>query len=116
MENLPVFDLETALEYVGGEHSLLVEVIQTCLDGQQSHLEKIRTALKAGDAKTLERAAHQLKGSLLLLSAQTASAAAQSLEDLGREGALVDAKHTVERLENEMRRLTEALESFLATV
>ena len=116
MTNLRVFDLEEALDHVGGEHSLLVEVAQTCLSDYEEALVQIRAALKASDGKQLEKTAHKLKGSLLTLAAYAASDAAQSLENLGNEGIPRDAGEALSRLENEMKSLTTALESLLASL
>lgn len=102
-------DEEAALERAGGEHSLLVELANMCLADTPDALENIRSAVASGDAKGVQRAAHKLKGSLLVLAADPASDAAYRLETLGAEGSLDNAATALATLEQELDRLLPAL-------
>ncbi len=102
-------DQEAALERAGGEHSLLVELANMCLADTPDALESIRTAVEGGDAKGVQRAAHKLKGSLLVLAADPASEAAYRLETIGAEGTLDNAAAALSTLEVELDRLRPAL-------
>lgn len=102
-------DEEAALERAGGEHDLLVELANMCLADTPDALESIRTAVASGDAKGIQRAAHKLKGSLLVLAADPASDAAYRLETLGAEGSLDNAATALATLEQELERLIPAL-------
>ena len=113
----PIDEAE-ALERVGGERSLLVELASMCLADTPAALESIRGALAGGDARSLQRAAHKLKGSLLVLAAESASEAASRLEALGASGSLDKAAAALATLERELDRLrpvlTELAESEVA--
>lgn len=102
-------DEEAALERAGGEHSLLVELANMCIADTPDALEMIRSAVASGDAKGIQRAAHKLKGSLLVLAADPASEAAYRLETLGAEGSLDNAATALSTLEQELDRLLPAL-------
>ncbi len=102
-------DEEAALERVGGEHELLAELANMCLVDTPDALEAIRSAVAGSDAQAVQRTAHRLKGSLLVLAADPASEAAYRLEALGAEGALDTAAAALAQLEVEIARLLPAL-------
>jgi CheY-like chemotaxis protein len=104
-------DEGAALERAGGERALLVELAGMFLSDAPVVVETIRDALADGDAKAVQRAAHKLKGSLLVLAADPASHAALRLETLGAQGALDQAAAALEALEREIERLKPALAS-----
>ena len=102
-------DEEAALECAGGEYSLLVELASMCLADTPDALDSIRSAVAELDAKGIQRAAHKLKGSLLVLAADPASDAACRLEALGAEGTLDSVAVALATLEQELERLKPAL-------
>jgi len=102
-------DEEAALDRAGGEHSLLVELANMCLAETPDALDSIRSAVADGDAKAIQRTAHKLKGSLLVLAADPASEAAYRLETLGAEGTLDKVAAALSNLEQELERLQPAL-------
>jgi len=104
----PIDEAE-ALERVGGARSLLVELAGMCLADTPNALSSIRGALAGGDARSLQRAAHKLKGSLLVLAADDASEAASRLEALGASGSLGNAAAALATLEHEIDRLRPVL-------
>ena len=77
-----VLDRATALARVGGDLDLLKEIAALFLDEYPRELDEIRKAQAAGDAYTLERAAHGLKGSVANFGAAPAVDAAFQLEQL----------------------------------
>jgi signal transduction histidine kinase/CheY-like chemotaxis protein/HPt (histidine-containing phosphotransfer) domain-containing protein len=102
-------DEMAALERAGGDHALLVDLAGMCLSDGLTALERIREGLVGKDSKAIERAAHKLKGSLLVLAADPASEAAYRLEALGAQGALDQAADALAALERELERLRPAL-------
>ncbi len=102
-------DEEAALERAGGEHALLVELANMCLADTPDALDSIRSAVHERDGKAIQRAAHKLKGSLLVLAADPASEAAYRLETLGAEDTLDNVAKALEALEQELARLQPAL-------
>ena len=81
-----VLDRAAALARVGGDLDLLKEIAALFLDEYPQALVDMRKALATGDAKTIERSAHGLKGSVANFGARTAVDAAFELEQLGRTG------------------------------
>lgn len=57
-----IFDRKTALEQMGGDEELMVELVELFLEDLPERLQEIEAALAAGDAEALSRAAHTLKG------------------------------------------------------
>ena len=75
-------------------------------------LPEIRAAAGAGDASTVEKKAHRLKGTVLYLGAEAAVAAVARVEALGRSGDLSDAAAALRSMETELARLAEALQPY----
>jgi HPt (histidine-containing phosphotransfer) domain-containing protein len=80
-----------ALESVGGDESLLNEVMQIFLVESPTLVTQMEEALLHHDPRMLELAAHSLKGELGYLGVPEASEAAQELEDAGRTGEMEGA-------------------------
>jgi two-component system sensor histidine kinase/response regulator len=108
-----VFDPQIALERIDGDRELLVEVAELFRRDCPKILDEIREAIARGDAKTLEREAHKLKGALGALGAPAASEAAQNLEQLGSREDIIAAAAACSLLEAELNRLAPELESFV---
>ena len=78
------------------------------------YLDRIGTALSAGDGTALQIAAHTLKGAVGNLSAGTSFAAASRLEELAWAGNLTDAAAGLTAFTAELDRLRPALRALLA--
>ena len=96
---IAVLDRAVALERVGGDSELLQEMAQLFLDEYPSQLEAVRAAVRARDARALERSAHSLKGSVGNFGAAAALEAALRMELLGRRGELQDVEQAMRSLE-----------------
>jgi PAS domain S-box-containing protein len=108
----PVFDVAAVLDSLGGDSELLREVAGIFLAQLPKHMEKIRKAISDRDAKTLDRAAHALKGSAANLLAQGVVGAASRLEEVGRSGSVAGSKEALASLEEELGKLELALGEF----
>jgi HPt (histidine-containing phosphotransfer) domain-containing protein len=108
-EEIRPLDEDVALERAGGDHALLVDLASMCLSDGPAAVQRIREGLEGHDSKAVERAAHKLKGSLLVLAADPASEAAYRVEALGAQGALDQAAAALAALERELDRLRPAL-------
>jgi two-component system sensor histidine kinase/response regulator len=108
-----VFDLATALTYVGGDRDLLDELVAIFTKDAPAQMEAIRDAIAAGDPAEVMRAAHTLKGALKVLGASAAASLAQRLEAVGRAGDLREAEEMGAELDREVDRL---LRSFSPSV
>lgn len=104
-----VLDPDVILERVGGDVQFLQELAVIFVDDCPKLLGDIRTAIQSGDLRSLEHAAHTLKGSVANFGAEPARAAALRLEMLGRTGDLKPAPEACAVLEHEIARFTQAL-------
>ena len=111
-----VLDRDALFERVGGDIEFLQEIAGLFLEDCPKLLAEIRGAVASGDAHTLERAAHTLKGSIANFGAEAAREAALRLESLGRTGNLSPAQEAYSALETEVGRFTSALESLSAEI
>src|SRR5262249_58928334 len=108
-----VFELQTALARVGGKPALLKQLVAIFAQQTPTLLMAVQAAIAQHDGPALQRAAHTLKGSVGTFAAQAAVAAAQRLEDLGRQGDLTQAEAAYGQLGYEMTRLEQALQDAL---
>jgi len=105
----PVFDRAATLARVDDNRELLQEIIGLFFDEIPGLLSAIQESITHCDAKTLERAAHTLKGAVGNFSAKAAQQAALRLEMMGRSGDLTTVKEAYVELEKEVARLGDAL-------
>jgi two-component system sensor histidine kinase/response regulator len=106
-----VLERATALARVGGDLDLLKEIAALFLDEYPRELDEIHKALAAGDAQTLERSAHGLKGSVANFGPRAAVDAAFQLEQLGKAGKLDQAPPVLAELERTLACLHTELSS-----
>ncbi len=108
-DNPDIFDRSEALSRADGDARLLSEIVDLFLDELPQLIDEIQRRISAADAVGLERAAHRLKGSVGNLGAKPAFEAAQTLEDMGREGKLTQVGEAFELLRDQVTRLERAL-------
>ena len=104
-----IFDRAAFLERLDGDFELLDELVETFRAECPRLLSETRTAVSLGDGRSLERAAHALKGSVSNFCAPAAFEAARRLEQMGREGDLTRAGDALVALEVEVDRFQAAL-------
>ena len=104
-----VLDVARLEQNVEGDPETLREVVDAFLRDRPARERELAEALKQGDAPTLARAAHTMKGMLMSLAATPAAETALRLEILARCGNLDDARGLIEELTGELDRLTPAL-------
>lgn len=104
-----LFDQDAALARVEGDAELLLEILEVFLDDSPRLLIRIREALRRKDLKTVEQAAHTLKGSVGNFCAPAAYEAALRLELIGREGKLDRSEEAWIELERAIQQLRPAL-------
>lgn len=104
------FDLDEALERVGGDQELLKEIADLFLEDAPGLVDGIRAAIEKKDPEALQRAAHSLKGSVANFGAEETVALAFQLEQMGREGAVDDGAEAVfALLEAELQQVYDGL-------
>jgi CheY-like chemotaxis protein/HPt (histidine-containing phosphotransfer) domain-containing protein len=104
------YDKPFALDRVGGDEDLFSELVAVFLAESPGALARVHEAVSSGDPEAIIEAAHALKGSMGILAASDAVAAAQAVETLGQSGDLQGLQEATAALSVEVRRLTSALE------
>ena len=92
----------------------VVELLELFCRNTESALATLRDALRGGDALTVERTAHTLKGSSDVLGLQKLASVSAELEVKARGESLDGAEEIEGQIEAELRRVREALENELA--
>ncbi len=107
-----IFDEDDVLEQLSHDRALLREIIDIFLHDMPPLLDTIHQAIATGDAKSLQHAAHTLKGALGGLGAPAAMQAAFHLEQVGSSGDLANASGACQLLEQELSQLLPILTAF----
>ena len=110
----PAFDLAAALQRMEGDEELLAELAQLFVQGSGEVMEKIASALAAGDHKAVGAAAHTLKGTVANFDARSAFEAALNLESAARDGDAPAVRRHWASLQVEVPRLAAALAPYAA--
>jgi two-component system sensor histidine kinase/response regulator len=105
---LPI-DFESALPRFDGDRVFMNQMAQEFKDHLLERLNGIHAALQDGNANTLGRLAHNLKGVALNFSAEPIANIALKLEELGKREDLTDASPLVSQLDAEADRLIDYL-------
>jgi PAS domain S-box-containing protein len=98
----PDVDAKALLDGVGGEPSLLANLIGVFLEDYPRLTTKIRRALSTRNAQAFRQAAHALKGSIGNFGRTRAYEAACQLDSKGNAGSLRGAEKAFARLKEEM--------------
>ena len=101
--NAPM-DLDDALARVMGDAAFLLEMLDDFGVSAASCLERIRDAVDRGDHAQMARAAHELKGAALNLSAQPL---VRQAAVIGRMGKAHDMRHAAAAVEELARLATQ---------
>jgi CheY-like chemotaxis protein len=101
----PPFDLSLALRHASGDRDLLREMLVLFAKDYPVRIQTLREAVQRADPEEMTRAAHALKGTLLVLGAATAASLAERLEALAGEGRVEEAGALVRALEGESERV-----------
>jgi CheY-like chemotaxis protein len=104
------------LERIDGDRALLAELVELFRGDYPGQIRTAREAVAKGDAGTLQRVGHALKGTTGNLAAPIASRIADELESMGRTGDLALAGTRVTALEEELIRVVEVLEGLCMEV
>jgi HPt (histidine-containing phosphotransfer) domain-containing protein len=100
-----VWDRAAALDRVGGDDSLLQELLSMLFEQIENGLPTLSRALEQGNAHDLERTAHSLKGAAASLGADRFRQCAYEIEQMGRSGDLARAAGALSRLQEEANSL-----------
>ncbi|MGC8879751.1 MAG: Hpt domain-containing protein [Anaerolineae bacterium] len=108
---LPIWDRTAALERLGGDENLLLELMEMLLDQIAEGIVCLSEAIERGDARGVEQTAHSLKGASASLGAERFRQSAFQLEQIGRSGNLSDAVNVLAKLQEEADLLRQAFRS-----
>jgi two-component system sensor histidine kinase/response regulator len=108
-ETLAAVDHPAALRSVGGDASLLADVMRVFLEDCPARLADLRGAVASRDAEHLQRAAHAIKGAVGTFAAWRARDLAADLERAGRERRLDAVPGLMQALEAELERVQDVL-------
>ncbi|MGM0490005.1 MAG: ATP-binding protein, partial [Planctomycetota bacterium] len=84
----PGFDLDHALQSLDNDNDLLLGQMKFFLQDTPGLLTQLEEAIEADDARSVQLAAHRLKGTLARYAYQDAVATALELENKGKSGQL----------------------------
>ncbi len=107
--DLSVFDRAAAMDRVGDDLELLIELAGMFLEDCPDMLMKIEADVVAGDSGGLKSSAHMLKGAVGNFSAKQAFDAAFTLEQMGLNGEMTEAPRALNILKQEIDRLAPIL-------
>ena len=94
--------LELLLDSVMGDRVLLAEMAELWLRDSTDQEKQLREGLDSGDALMVQRTAHALKGSVGTFQASAAQETANELEVFAKDGDLVGARKTFEKLSTQI--------------
>jgi len=98
-------DIEKAVEEFEGDREFLMEVVDGFLDNVRGQISLIRQAISDGNAETVRKESHSIKGGAANLTAKELSEIAFELENIGKSGDLKEGINALERLKKEFQRL-----------
>ena len=98
-------DRAVLMERVEGDVALLAQMVTIFEDESKRLLAALESAIRAGDARGVERAAHTLKGMVLNFTATSAAASAARLEYMGRNQKLEECAAELPALQRELAAL-----------
>ena len=102
-----------ALEQCFHSRKMLEQMIGYFFEESMSMIPRMREALGKGDRAEIGRLGHRMKGTVVYLGAQPATAAVQAVETVCRapDGTTEDAAAAIDALERECTRLAAAVRS-----
>jgi HPt (histidine-containing phosphotransfer) domain-containing protein len=95
---------------LGDDRALLSELLDDFRQDYPAQIQAVGEALACEDSPGVQHAAHSLKGTLGNLAATVGYRLAAKLEDIGRSGQLAQANSVLTELEQELSRVTTALD------
>ena len=111
-ETVNVLEVDRLLAHIDSDLCLLDELVALFRDYYPDQLASIRDSLDRNDGSAVRETAHQLTGAISNFHAPAAVEAALSIEFAGRDGRLDEARESIDRLEQEIARMCDALAKF----
>lgn len=111
-----ILDLARLEEAFEDDTAGIAELLDLALETGAKHTRALEAALAAGDAESMRRAAHAIKGSSGNIGANTVMHLADELEQRARVGDLSGARERVDAIGAEYARVAEAVRAYHARV
>jgi HPt (histidine-containing phosphotransfer) domain-containing protein len=105
------WNMSTTLEQLGGDETLLQEVVEIFLEDAPKQLAALRLAVAQGIAETVETTAHSLKGELGYMGLPEVSQKAAELEEMGRSNNVRGAASLLSLFEADISGLISSIRS-----
>lgn len=112
-EDTEDLDIDALAARTGGRE-ILAEIAQMFLEGYDEQMETLQNALTEGDGEGVQKAAHKIKGSLLVFDLTAASELAYLAESSGQSNDLDTAHQAVTDLTKEITRILPKLRALAA--
>ena len=104
-------DWEAALDAVNRDESLIRTLVDAFKGECPKLIVEIRNSIDRKDARSLQRNAHTIKGSMRLFGAACGYEIAFALEKMGESGSFNEAHETANKLEAELEMVTQELDA-----
>ena len=108
-----MFNRRDALERTGDDLGLLKELAATFVEDGPRMLAVVRKAVVGGDADSLHKGAHTMKGAAATIGGEQLAAFALALEAIGKEERMEQAREVYGELETAYNCLVDALRGFV---
>ena len=109
---MSVINLDELKEIMDNDEELIQECFAEFLMDYQVLIKEIKTAIDQKDFQGIDDTAHKLKGTLRYLAAEPAAAAAQVIEQAGRQQDLEGMDDKLAALESECRKVILYIDEF----
>ncbi len=104
---------EETLERLGGDETLLHEMVKVFLESLPQHYEELSEAFQKKEREKLHNTAHYLKGASVSIGAESFSDTMQQLESLSGEAPWEEVQKELASADEEYRKLREELERII---
>ncbi|TWC53059.1 two-component system sensor histidine kinase EvgS [Pseudomonas sp. SJZ080] len=102
-------DLSGLLQYVGGDHELITQLLRDVVMTNRTDRDELLEAHASGEQQVLYTLAHRIKGGALMVRAVSLIECCEALECACREGHAAQIDVAVDQLQQAMMRLDQSL-------
>jgi len=106
-------DFRQAVEEFEGDKEFLTDVAKEFLRNVRAQIRTIQQAIDAGDAGTIRKEAHSIKGGAANLTAVPLSRIASELESAGESGDMNQGRNHLKKLQDEFARLKDYITAII---
>lgn len=111
-EYLDADTLEVIIDLMDGDSEMVIDLVDTLVDTTPDLMDTLAEGVICSDASKIKESAHALKSSNAQLGALTFADLCFQMESIGQSDELMDAEHLLQLIQEEYRRVSQALESW----